>query len=311
LFKVKYYPVLIVYLLLISSCESELPLTNAKKKLELGDSASAVFYLKEVLTTDSLNKYANEFLANYYFSTLLNKKSEKLDSAIHYLQILHSIDDTDIYYLKKIASAYSYSGNYLEAIKAYRKLILRDPQDAGYHYNIGLSKRKLEDPYGAIASFSEALKISPKYQEALYQRAEVADMILTSSASRKENQSGIADYRFIYWIKPDTWPIFVKNYSQGALSIMKDLDNLLTINPNHIGGKYLRSQVFKKCGNYVLAIKELDDLIINKPENGSYYLERGFNKYLSGRKNEACEDLSNAFELGSEVAIHYINENCK
>lgn len=321
MFRANSYLALVLILVFLSSCESEPPIALAKKKLESGDTTSAVFYLREVIENDSLNKYANEFLANYYFINGVPSSVNSmygdytyLDSAKYFYQILHSSDPSNLFFLKRIALSHFNRRDYEEAIKKFRLLSVKDNKDASHHYNIGICKQIIGDYFGAIAAFTDALKIFPQYQEALYMRAETMDIRLIKDA---EDQAEWAARPHTTGFNPRPpvrnipWDLFIKFYSQGAFEIKNNLNTLLRLNPNHLAGKSLRARVSRHSGDYEASIKEFDELIMINSKNGDYYLSRGLSKYYSGNRQASCQDFSIAVELGASDAKEYLKDFCR
>lgn len=308
---------------LIYSC-TELSSDNlslAKSALAKGDTTLSVYYFRETVQSDSLNKFANEFLANYYskklFSSTVDKGNQtgkkKLDSAKYFYSVLVSIDSSNLEYHRKLALIYVDLQEYTLAIKTFRFLSEKMPDDETFHYNIGICKIHSEDFHGAVASFSTVLRIAPNHQLALFQRAVIKSKILYGEALEHAEKFvySIRTYReYTGIVGPQFRPYFEKFYSLKVQPIIDDLNLLLALNPTHLRGLFKRAEVFRYMGSYSLAIKDYDSCITLKPDFGLAYANRGLTKNYAGRKEEACIDFSIGVEFGSSEAQDFMNEFC-
>ena len=79
-------------------------------------------------------------------------------------------------------------GDYYGAIADYTKAIEINPRFADAYYNRGNLKRDLEDYYGAIADYTKAIEINPRYVEAIENRG-------FAKSKLKDYEGACMDYR--------------------------------------------------------------------------------------------------------------------
>lgn len=143
------------------------------------------------------------------------------------------------------------------------------------YFNRAETKVKLEDNIGAIADFSEAIKLETNYKEAYYKRGKA--------------KAKLEDFR-------------------GAIA---DFNNAIKNNSNYTIIYYDRGNAKFDLKDYEGAILDYTKRILLYPDDCSEeYFNRGLAKICLKQKNSGCLDLSKAGELGYEGAYKAIKQFC-
>ena len=165
--------------------------------------------------------------------------------------------------------------DYYGAIADYSKAIEIDPRYVKAYYNRGLSKERLEDYEAAIADYSKAIEIDPKFNDAYYNRGSVKDNL-------EDYYGAIADYSKAIEINPS----YAKPYN----------------NRCYVKRRFLKDYygAISDC----LIAKDLD------PNNFNPYINLGFAKKQLGDMKGACADWRQASYLGHEKSSQRVRNEC-
>ncbi|WP_445241756.1 tetratricopeptide repeat protein [Microcoleus vaginatus] len=129
-------------------------------------------------------------------------------------------------------------GDYQGAIAAYTQAIALNPKYAQAYHNRGNARSKLGDNQGAVADYNQALRINPNYAKAYYNRG-------ISRFELGDNQGAVADYNQALRINPN----YVLAYNNRGLAryrlgdkqgAVADYNQALRIDPNHVNAYYNR-----------------------------------------------------------------------
>lgn len=143
-----------------------------------------------------------------------------------------------------------------------------------YYYYAYAQSNAVGDHQAAIKAYSQILRLDPRDDEALMQRA---------------------------WEKAH-----IKDYA-GAEA---DYTRVLKLDPGSIAAIFGRAESCAKQKKYSDALRDNDMLIQMEPLNPSYYTNRGLNKVKLNDVNGACVDFEKAMELGGNLAVVLIRQYC-
>ena len=101
-------------------------------------------------------------------------------------------------------------GDYQGAIAAYTQAIALNPKYAPAYNNRGIARSKLGDNKGAVADYNQALQINPNYAKAYYNRG-------NARSDLGDNQGAVADYNQALRINPN----YVLAYNNRGLARFK------------------------------------------------------------------------------------------
>ena len=149
-------------------------------------------------------------------------------------------------------------------------------ETAEQYFNSGFDKFNLEDYKGAIADYTKAIKLNPKYAPAYHNRAEA--------------KFNLEDYK-------------------GA---MEDVNKAINFNPKYAPAYHNRAKFKTKFEDYKGAIEDYTTAIKLDPEYAEAYFNRGYIYFNNlGNIESACLDFCKAAELGHSYASYYVRNNCQ
>jgi tetratricopeptide (TPR) repeat protein len=147
-------------------------------------------------------------------------------------------------------------------------------QSAEAYYNKGNEKSASGDFKGAIADYSEAIKLSPDLVSAWYNRG-------TAKANTGDMKGAI-----------------------------KDFDKAISLKPDYFSAYKNRGSAKMKSDNIDGALVDFDAAIRLDPTAASVWFMRGQVKLQQGHTAGGCSDLVKALDLGDKRAQTYINQYC-
>jgi tetratricopeptide (TPR) repeat protein len=170
----------------------------------------------------------------------------------------------------------------------------------------GLDKYKKGDYPGAIASYSEAIKLNSKYAQAYYHRGEAR---LDSGDKPKaiEDLQKAADLFLEQGKKGDgkrsqgTVRILLQDF-QGAIA---PLTEAIQLNPNDADAYSFRGIVRITVADLQGAVDDFDQAIRLDPNNAQAYSFRGYFRSLLGNKQGALEDANEGIRLAPNNTSSY------
>lgn len=273
--------------------------------MQLNDFASAQKNLELSLkyTPDNFNSL--KYLGRACF---LNKK---YDQAKRYYESADSLLPHDVELMCFSAELKILGQDLKGALELYNNIIYEKDNYAAAYIGRGMLKfRQKEYPY-AIKDIEKGLVLF-KYQK-------IADDVYLSLAQSKFEAG---DYRsalkvFDTLVNRNPKNEYALTY-RGASKIntndfsgaIKDLDEAIKLNPKSYIAYNFRGTAKGGLKQNVEAIKDFDLCIKLKVNYASVYVNRAAIKMASKDKRGACEDLNKADQLGSEIAIQYLQQFC-
>ena len=166
------------------------------------------------------------------------------------------------------------SGNYESAIKDYSRAIFHDSTNAKVFVNRGDLWSGVEEQQKAIFDFTSAISVNNKDELAYFNRAkELAKIGMIEQA--------IDDY---------------------SIAII--------LNPSNIEYYFLRGGLKVGAAEFLGAAADYTKIISLQPDNGNAYYNRGICYANINLKDNACDDLNRAGELGFFEAYEVIRKFC-
>jgi len=147
-------------------------------------------------------------------------------------------------------------------------------ENAEFYYKRGINKAEEGDFYGAIADYSKAIEINPRYSKAYNNRG-------NAKRALKDNDGAIADY-----------------------------SKAIEINSNSELAYFNRGNTKGSLKDYDGAIADYSKTIEINPNNGSAYKNRGIAKELIGDLKGACADWRRASAMGLKKTDLWILTQC-
>jgi len=248
--------------------------------------------------------------------------------------------NAELYFLRANAKAKLKRNE--EAILDYTTAIKLDPE-MKYYQNRGLTFIELEDYKNAISDFNEALTFDSENSTLYFNRGytnaltgnyynaieDYTKSIQLDSTNAKtfvnrgdlwadvgESQRAIFDFTAAVSLnEKDELAYF--NRAKEFVKIGKfeqaidDYSKAITLNPNNVEYYFLRGELKVGVGEFLSAAADYTKIISLEPYNGNAYYNRAISYANINLKDNACDDLNRAAELGFFEAYEVINKYCK
>ena len=178
-------------------------------------------------------------------------------------------------------------------------------KDATAHFSQGFALEKRGDLKGALAEYSQAIAINPKYADAYFGRGNVRYNL-------GNKQAALADYNQAIRINRKYAEAYYNRglvrYNlgdkQGALA---DYDGAIRINRNDANAYYNRGLIRYDLGDKRGAFSDYTEAIRINPNYANAYYNRGLIRYDLGDKQAALADYDRALRMGIHYAPAYYN----
>ncbi len=160
----------------------------------------------------------------------------------------------------------------------------------------------------SIRAYGKAIKLSPEFTIAYYNRANIY------SRDLGKHQKAIMDYDKALTLNPK----YVKAYNNRGLSFSKignyqlavrDYSKAIKLKSNYTIAYFNRASAYGKLGDYEQAIKDYGKVIELKPQYTKAYVRRGAAYKKLENMKKACSDWKHACELGECKYYDYEDMN--
>lgn len=164
------------------------------------------------------------------------------------------------------------------------------------------SNRNMDDNYEAIADYTEAIRINPKYGDAYLLRG-------SRKSTLGDNYGAIADYTEAIRFKSDfisleyiyKWRGKTKLILEDKYGAISDFTEAIRINPKYSYGYFERGNVKVLLGDVYGAISDFTEAIRFNSSFGDAYYHRGLAKLtVEDDIKESTRDFANAYVLYEE-----------
>lgn len=141
------------------------------------------------------------------------------------------------------------------------------------YFRWGYIRSEMRDLKGAIADFSQAIRLKPDYVSAYNNRGIARDML-------KQHAAAISDYDAVIRLKPD----YVIAYNNRGIAkanlgrhedAIKDYDKVIEINKNFLAAYGNRGRAKEAIGEYAAAMSDYNTVIRFRPDDAIAYYNRG------------------------------------
>ena len=210
-------------------------------------------------------------------------------------QVSQSIS-ADTYYLRgtdKIGL-----DDYKGAIADYTQAIRLKPDDAFAYVGRGLAKEQLGQHFAAITDYDTAIRLKPDDAFAYVRRGNVKTKLGQSAAA-------ITDYDTAIRLKPDAAFAYVRRgLAKSSLgqhfAAIADYDTAIRLKPDAAFAYVGRGSAKNSLGQHFAAIADYDTAIRLKPDAAIAYVGRGVAKARLGQYGKARLDLRSAWNLADK-----------
>ena len=173
------------------------------------------------------------------------------------------------------------------------------------YYNWGNKKSDLGDYAGAIADYTQAIRLRPDLAPAYYNRG-------SAKAALGRYIAAIADYTETIRLKPDhTSAYYNRGIAKRKLeqydAAIADYTETIRLKPDHTSAYYNRGIAKHKLEQYDAAIADYTETIRLKPDHAKAYHNRGNAKANLKQHNAAIADYDKAIQFDPDDASIYYN----
>ena len=191
------------------------------------------------------------------------------------------------------------------AIADYSQAIALDPKYAGAYCVRGMAKGQKGDLDGAITDFSHAIDINPEYAAAYNGRG-------ITKAQKGDLAGAIADFSQAIEINPqDAKSYSDRGHAKGEKGnidgSIADFSKAIELNPQFAGAYYDRGVAKTDKGDFDGAIADYNKAIELDPQYADAYGGRGNAKLKKGDYDGAVADFSQAIVINPQDAGSYSN----
>lgn len=170
-----------------------------------------------------------------------------------------------------------------------------DEHDANAYFNRAMTRYDLGDEQGAIADYTEVLRIRPDQDVAANNRGLVRYDL-------GDRHGAIADFELAIQLNPDSYIAYcnrgyVRSELGDKLGAIEDYTFALQINPDYSTAYFYRGLARTRLQNKLGAIEDYTEVIRLDPQDATAYFYRGLACIKIGQRMEAIKDLRFAAHL--------------
>ncbi|WP_260446805.1 tetratricopeptide repeat-containing serine protease family protein [Nostoc sp. 2RC] len=194
-------------------------------------------------------------------------------------------------------------GDFKGAIANYTTAIKLNPKYLDAYNNRGLARYNLGDFQGAIDDFNQALKINSKDADAYNNRG-------LARSALGDKKSAIADYNRAIEINPNYLLAYnnrgiARNSLDDSKNAIADFNQALKINPNYAEAYGGRGISYYQLGDKQKAIADFNQALKINPNLTPPYAARAIARFELGDKKGAIADFTTALRLNADFAPAY------
>jgi len=173
-----------------------------------------------------------------------------------------------------------------------------DANDATAYYSRAATRYDLNDRQGAIADYTEVLRINPNDDVAYNNRGLVY-------YEQGDRQKAIEDFGQAVQHNPENVVAycnrgFIRSELGDRLGAIEDYTHAIQINPDYATAYFYRGLARTRLQNKLGAIQDYSEVIRLTPQNANAYFYRGLAYIKIGHRVDAISDLRLAAQLFSE-----------
>lgn len=179
------------------------------------------------------------------------------------------------------------------AIQDCQSAIACPAEDAAVYYKVGRTKALLGDSEGAIAAYTKASSLKPKYRNIYAYRALEREQLDDYQGALTDFNLEVKNYPTDAWTITERAKLYVR--MRNAEAARADFAKAIELNPAL--GHRARGVARAECRNQLGAIEDFTASIKFNPTVAEMYSKRGTAKFTSGDTNGAIEDFDKALQI--------------
>ena len=263
---------------------------------------TAVEYFTRAIWEDPVNAEL------YFFRGNAMAKLKLYDDAIHNYTTAIKLD-AEMEYYKNRGLMFIETGDYKSALNDFNEALLFDSTNSTLYFNRGYTQALSGNYEKAIKDYSEAISHDPTNAKVFVNRGDLWSGV-------EEHQKAIFDFTSAISLnKSDELAYFnrAKEFAKIGMidQAIDDYSKAIILNPSNIEYYFLRGEVKVRADKFLSAAADYTQIISLQPDNGNAYYNRGICYANVNLKDNACEDLNRAGELGFFEAYEVIRKFCR
>lgn len=172
-----------------------------------------------------------------------------------------------------------------------------DEKDVEAYFNRAATRYNLGDRQGAIADYTEVLRICPDHDIACNNRG-------LARYDSGDRQGALEDFALAIHYNPQNYIAycnrgFIRSEMGDKLGAIADYTDAIQINPDYSTAYFYRGLARTRMQNKLGAIQDYTEVIRLNPQDATAYFYRGLACMKIGHRSEAINDLRQAAQLFS------------
>jgi tetratricopeptide (TPR) repeat protein/S1-C subfamily serine protease len=208
--------------------------------------------------------------------------------------------------LRQVGDSAWYSGDYEEAVKAFKEAIELKPDDFILYNWLADSLNELGRYPEALKAGNKAIRIKPDHAESYFRRGQ-------TRWSMGDYRGAIADVNEALRLQPDLAIAYQfrgtlksqQGDNQGAIA---DINEALRLQPDNAGAYAARGIVYARMGDQQRFAEDFNKALSLQPDDAWIHQNRGYARFILEDYQKAVEDYTEAIRLAPESAYQFYTE---
>jgi len=194
------------------------------------------------------------------------------------------------------------------ALQDLSKAIEIKSDEGALYGNRGFIKLEQKDWKGAVEDYNQALELNPRSTSGFKYRGD-------AKLKLGDFSGAVEDYDKAIELNPEYYLAFERRadarYALGDFpGVVADLNAVIAVNPQNFFLFSRRGDAKFEMRDLTGAVEDYDRSIALRSDFALNFFKRGMVKIISGLKDEGCQDLHKAHELGYQGAMEQIEKYC-
>lgn len=191
-------------------------------------------------------------------------------------------------------------------LKIADSVIVYEPGSHRAFFYKGMINGMVKNYNSSLAAYNRAINLEPEFALAYFNRANIV-MEMEKNVYQEET---LTKNVTITWGKAEPQQVKKTSKAPDFNAVMKDLNKAIELEPEWSFAYFNRANMKIILKDYSGAIADYTTAIRHKPDLAEAYYNRGLTQIFLKNKEEGCEDLGKAGELGVTSAYKAIKRYC-
>ncbi len=234
----------------------------------------------------------------------LQSKEDLVDKDSEIGQAIEQItSQTDLHRLYREAIILNNTGKYIDAMEVKKQLIEMEPENARYHYSLGVTLHEMKRYEEALEAEKKALELAPE-------NARYYNSLGVTLHEMKRYEEALEEKKKALELEPENAEYYdslgvtlhgMKRYEEALEAGKKALE----LDPENARYYDNLGATLHEMKRYEEALEATEKALELDPENARYYNSLGVTLHEMKHYEEALEEKKKALELDSENAKYY------